>query len=92
MEQVFANAKQKHSMRYKYHKSLAKVTNWIRLEFAAMNLKKMVTWRFKSACVFIKNTSNKFEIQNTPIFRFENGVTPRARHPFMWYFFMFLER
>ncbi len=44
IERVFADAKEKHGMRYTLHKGLARVTNWLRLKFAAMNLKKMAIW------------------------------------------------
>lgn len=40
IERVFADAKEKHSMRFTYLRSLTRVTNWVRLKFAAMNLKK----------------------------------------------------
>ena len=39
MERVFADAKEKHAMRYTHHRGLAAVTRWVRLKFAAMNLK-----------------------------------------------------
>ncbi len=41
IERVFADAKEKHSMRYTLFRGLAQVTNWARLKFAAMNLKKI---------------------------------------------------
>lgn len=44
IERVFADAKEKHGMRYTLHKGLDRVTNWLRLKFAAMNLKKMAMW------------------------------------------------
>ena len=44
IERVFADAKEKHGMRYTPLKGLARVTNWLRLKFAAMNLKKMAMW------------------------------------------------
>ena len=44
IERVFADAKEKHSMRYTQHRGLPKVTQWVRLKFAAMNLKKLATW------------------------------------------------
>ena len=47
IERVFADAKEKHGMRYTHHRSLARVTNWVRLKFAAMNLKKLASWRWK---------------------------------------------
>ena len=37
MERVFADAKEKHAMRYTFIKSLPSVQNWVRLKFAAMN-------------------------------------------------------
>ena len=39
IERVFADAKEKHAMRYTHHQSLARVTSWVRLKYAAMNLK-----------------------------------------------------
>lgn len=44
IERVFADAKEKHAMRYTYIKSLPRVQNWVRLKFAAMNLKKLAMW------------------------------------------------
>lgn len=40
IERVFADAKEKHSMRYTLYRGLTQVTNWVRLKFTAMNLKK----------------------------------------------------
>jgi hypothetical protein len=37
IERVFADAKEKYSMRYTNHRGLSRVTNWVRLKFAAMN-------------------------------------------------------
>ena len=41
IERVFADAKEKHAMRYTQHRGLTQVTNCVRLKFAAMNLKKL---------------------------------------------------
>ena len=41
VERVFADAKEKHGMRYTPYRGLAQVTKWVRLKFAALNLKKM---------------------------------------------------
>lgn len=38
-ERVFADAKQRHGMRYTHHRGQAHVSNWVRLKFTAMNLK-----------------------------------------------------
>lgn len=40
IERVFADAKEKHGMRYTPYRGLTAVSNWVRLKFAAMNLKK----------------------------------------------------
>ena len=47
IERVFADAKEKHGMRYTHHRGLAAVTNWVKLKFASMNLKKLATWKWK---------------------------------------------
>lgn len=44
IERVFADAKEKHFMRYTFHRGLERVKNSLRLKFAAMNLKKMAMW------------------------------------------------
>ena len=49
IERVFADAKEKHAMRYTHHRGLAAVTRWVRLKFAAMNLKKLVNWSWKNS-------------------------------------------
>ena len=47
IERVFADAKERHDMRYTQYRGLAQVTNWVKLKFAAMNLKKLATWKWK---------------------------------------------
>ena len=47
IERVFADAKEKHAMRYTQYRGLAQVTNWVKLKFAAMNLKKLATWKWR---------------------------------------------
>ena len=49
IERVFADAKEKHAMRYTHHRSLARVERWVRLKFAAMNLKKLANWSWKNS-------------------------------------------
>ena len=49
IERVFADAKEKHGMRYTHHRGLARVTSWVRLKFAAMNLKKLANWCWNKA-------------------------------------------
>ena len=44
IERVFADAKGKHAMRYTQYRGLAQVSNWVKLKFAVMNLKKLARW------------------------------------------------
>ena len=50
IERVFADAKEKHAMRYTHHRGLATVTRWVRLKYAAMNLKKLANWSWDNSC------------------------------------------
>lgn len=47
IERCFADAKEKHGMRYTLYRGLAAVTKWVLLKFTAMNLKKYAIrkWR-----------------------------------------------
>ena len=49
IERVFADAKEKHAMRYTQHRGLAHVSSWVRLKYAAMNLKKMAVWSWNNS-------------------------------------------
>lgn len=48
IERVFADAKEKHAMRYTQYRGLAQVTKWVRLKFVAMNLKKLAKWKWNA--------------------------------------------
>jgi hypothetical protein len=52
IERVFADAKEKHGMRYTTYRGLAQVTNWVKLKFAAMNLKKFANRRWRDCCFY----------------------------------------
>ena len=47
IERVFADAKEKHNMRYTHYRGLAKVKAEAALRFACMNLKKLAQWMKK---------------------------------------------
>ena len=47
IERVFADAKEKHAMRYTHYRGLSQVTNWVSLKFVAMNLKEYAVHRWK---------------------------------------------
>lgn len=53
IERVFADAKEKYAMRYTPYRGLARVSNWVRLKFAAMNLKKLATWKWKPSFLLL---------------------------------------
>ena len=48
IERVFADAKEKHAMRYTHHRGLTRVSSWVRLKYAAMNLKKLANWSWNT--------------------------------------------
>ena len=58
IERVFADAKEKHSMRYTYHRGLNRVSNWVRLKFACMNLKKLAILSWIEVCLYLKILDN----------------------------------
>ena len=49
IERVFADAKEKHAMRYTHHRGLARVSAWVRLKYATMNLKKIAIWKWNTS-------------------------------------------
>ena len=53
IERVFADAKEKHAMRYTQYRGLAQVRNWVKLKFAAMNLKKLANWKWRERISFL---------------------------------------
>ena len=52
IERTFADAKEKHAMRYTQYRGLTQVTNWVKLKFAAMNLKKLAKWKWNTLNLF----------------------------------------
>ena len=53
IERVFADAKEKHAMRYTHHRGLTRVPAWVRLKYAAMNLKKLALWKWSRSDFFV---------------------------------------
>ena len=51
IERVFADAKEKYGMRYTLYRGLTQVRKWVKLKFAAMNLKKLAMWKWKKEVV-----------------------------------------
>lgn len=48
IERVFADAKEKHGLRYTQYRGLAKLKMELNLLFACMNLKKMAIWKWRN--------------------------------------------
>ena len=53
IERVFADAKEKHGMRYTQYRGLAKVKMELTLLFSCMNLKRMANWKWKYRHLFL---------------------------------------
>jgi len=47
IERCFADAKEKHAMRYTHIRGLTRVRSWVGFKYAAMNLKKLAVWAAK---------------------------------------------
>ena len=68
IERVFADAKEKHAMRYTHHRGLAAVTRWVRLKFAAINLKKLANWSWKNSLFLFLDICFPIFYTKTPVF------------------------
>ena len=67
IERVFADAKEKHAMRYTPYRGLAAVTAWVKLKFAALNLKKLAIHKwlrslFSDLLLMLEATSQNCEV------------------------------
>lgn len=68
IERVFADAKEKHAMRYTQHRGLARVSSWVRLKFAAMNLKKMAVWSWNNSIFVLLSRLFASEYEKIQVF------------------------
>ena len=55
-------------MRYTHHRGLAAVTRWVRLKYAAMNLKKLAKWSWENSILRIIFTVIPQTMTRTPVF------------------------
>ena len=53
IERVFADAKEKHALRYTHLRGLARVSAWAGFKFAAMNLKKLACWGWNASFAYV---------------------------------------
>ena len=68
IERVFADAKEKYGMRYTPYRGIKRVSMWVRLKFAAMNLKKLAMWRWKNKHSPMKKYINNMLHKKNPYF------------------------
>ena len=87
IERVFADAKEKHAMRFTPYRGLAQVTNWVKLKFAAMNVKKLALWLTRegeNSPLFVQNLLrwlNFIENTKNPVLScFKTGFFDSLRH------------
>lgn len=69
IERVFADAKEKHGMRYTLYRGLGKVQHYLTLLFACMNLKKLAMWKKKTGQSPAGTTSATIAVLNFLKFR-----------------------
>ena len=67
IERVFADAKEKHAMRYTQYRGLAQMTKWVKLKFAAMNLKKLARWKWNDSAHFLSSLLFSTLYAETPV-------------------------
>ena len=72
IERVFADAKEKHAMRYTHYRGLAQVQNWVKLKFAAMNIKKFAKRKWDD----LLRSSHLSCLSDVFAFLFSNFKTP----------------
>ena len=63
IERVFADAKEKHGMRYTQYRGIAKIKMELNLLFACMNLKKMAIWKWR------EKMGSEIQLLNTLFYR-----------------------
>ena len=73
VERVFADAKEKHFMRYTHYRGLAKLKMQTLLTFATMNLKKMARWKKRNEQSLVFPLILRSLWQKLPPFGFADG-------------------
>ena len=79
-------------MRYTHHRGLARVTSWVRLKYAAMNLKKLAEWSWNNS--FFHLIASLFLLKS-PLSPNENRDffdKLKMRHPYGWRFLYAMNR
>jgi len=74
IERVFADGKEKYAMRYTPYRGLVQVTNWVKLKYAAMNLKKLAMWRWRDGLPPLSSYLNRALYLLLSVFQMKNPV------------------
>ena len=77
IERVFADAKEKRAMRYTPYRGPTAVTAWVKLKYAAMNLKKLAIHKASKPTAHVAGFAIQGALQNTPIKKTRQG-TPKG--------------
>lgn len=64
IERVFADAKEKHGMRYTPYRGLRAVTNWVKLKFAVLNLKKLAIHKWIRTLFYLLFVMSEAPLRN----------------------------
>ena len=80
IERVFADAKEKHAMRYTPYRGLIAVTAWVKLKFAAMNLKKLAIHKWLR--LLFSAFPSCFHLIRSQIIRSQSGFFDKLTSPF----------
>lgn len=85
-ERVFADAKEKHAMRYTQLRGLQKVRMQVTLTFACMNLKKLATWNRRKGMLppSLQNFINQFVYFYCLFFNLSLYLTRNDSHSHMY--------
>ena len=67
IERVFADAKEKHAMRYTPYRGLAAVTAWVKLKFTALNLKKFAIHKWMQSLLQLAISMIEATLQNCKV-------------------------
>ena len=94
IEHVYADAQEQHGIRYARYTGLAQVTNWVKLKFAAMNMKEFAKWSWRdthSNFVFSEISFFFPKYTMNPCLAWcKTGVSRRSeRNPKMWGSFLY---
>ena len=81
IERVFADAKEKRAMRYTPYRGPTAVTAWVKLKYAAMNLKKLAIHKASKPTAHVAGFAIQGALRNTPTKKDEARNPQRVSKP-----------